>query len=194
MRPRQYIPVAAACLAIQFCAGVLYMWSVFAGPIHGEYGWDQAAVSFTASLMLLVFVGGMALGGGIADRIGPRLVSCAGTILFCLGWFLSSLLGSESIPWMIYLSYSGMSGIGAGFVYSCALSCMQRWLPNRKGLASGLSLSAFGFSVVFFTPVAELLLSRFGVAATFRIFALIFFIVMMPASLFIKYPAEVSSG
>jgi OFA family oxalate/formate antiporter-like MFS transporter len=71
---------------------------------------------------------------------------------------------------------------------------MQRWLPNRKGLASGLSLSAFGFSVVFFTPVAEFLLSRFGVAATFRIFALIFFIVMMPASLFIKYPAEVSSG
>ena len=54
-------------------------------------------------------------------------------------------LGVEwhSLP-LVYLGYSGLGGVGWGLLYLTPVSAMMKWFPDRRGLATGITLSAFG--------------------------------------------------
>ena len=55
---------------------------------------------------------------------------------------LTGLL-NENNSGLIYLTYCIMGGLGSGFAYSACLSCIQKWLPHRRGFASGIACAAF---------------------------------------------------
>jgi OFA family oxalate/formate antiporter-like MFS transporter len=59
-----------------------------------------------------------------------------------------------------------MGGLGCGFAYMSAINNIQRWLPHKRGLASGLAVSAFGLSTVVFAPVIKILIGKFKDSAT----------------------------
>jgi OFA family oxalate/formate antiporter-like MFS transporter len=185
----KYLPILIASMALQLCTGVIYIWSVFQPYVVRYFGWASSDVALTSSFMLLAFVSGSLIGGFIQDKTNPRLVITIGCIAFCGGIFFTSLLG-RAYPWMIYLTYGAVSGLGVGFVYGSVLSCVQKWLPHKKGLATGLSVGAFGLSVVVFSPVVDFLLNRFDVPVTFRILSIFFLAVTMIACRFFKNPPE----
>ena len=49
-----------------------------------------------------------------------------------------------------------------GFTYSTTIACAQKWYPEKKGLVTGLIVSALGFGGVVFTPIVERLIKNFG--------------------------------
>ena len=55
-----------------------------------------------------------------------------------------------------------MGGIGWGLGYISPVGALMKWFPDRKGLATGLSLCFFGGGAVIATPVNEFLLSSFS--------------------------------
>ncbi len=191
---RAILPICCA-LVVQLCVGILYLWSVFKTPIVESFHWTASAAGMVSSYMLLAFVSGNLIGGFINDKKGPKTTCFCGMILFSLGIALTAFL-TESTIGLIYLTYCVMGGLGSGFAYGACISCIQKWLPHRRGLASGLACGAFGLSTVIFTPLSNTLMGIFtqdGVVnfkPVFLILAVVFAVFGLIATCFVKLPDE----
>ena len=181
--------ILAAGMIIQFCAGIIYMWSVFRGPVSAHLNWDAGSASLTSSIMLAMFVLGIILGGYAQDKIGPQKVTLAGSIMIGSGMACTGLITGNT-PWLVYITYGVIGGLGVGTVYMSTIAAVQKWFPDKRGFASGMIVSAFGFSLVVFAPLAKSMLSGMGVPNTFIIFGISFFVVCGFCALFIQNPPE----
>ena len=181
--------ILAAGMAIQFCAGIIYMWSVFRGPVAAHLNWDANSASLTASIMLSTFVLGIILGGYAQDKLGPKRVTLTGSILIGAGMVCTAFVTGNA-PWLVYVTYGIVGGFGVGAVYMSTIAAVQKWFPDRRGFASGMIVCAFGFSLVLFAPLAKSMLSGLGAPSTFLIFGITFLVVCGLCSLFIKNPQE----
>lgn len=179
--------VLIAGMVIMLCVGILYMWSVFQPHVVMFHGWSSSDVAMTSALMIACFVAGNIIGGLLQERIHPRVTALAGCIMFSLGMLLTSLLSSDN-PYMIYITYSLISGFGCGLGYCTVLAVLQKWYPARMGFITGLSVSFFGLSVVLLTPITQSLLRTDGVPITFRTLSAIFLVLTSAAALFMKNP------
>lgn len=183
-----------ACLVVQLCVGILYLWSAFKGNIVAAYGWSSSSASMVSSYMLFAFVFGNLIGGFINDKKGPKLTCFLGVILFSVGIALSAFVKTIAL---FDLTYAVMAGLGSGFAYGACISCIQKWLPHKRGLASGLACSAFGLSTVVFTPVSNWLMELnrgadgiVSFAPVFLTLAGVFAVLGLIACLFISLPDE----
>ncbi|MBR2667344.1 MAG: MFS transporter [Oscillospiraceae bacterium] len=189
------LPIAG-CLIVMLCVGIIYLWSVFRSPIALAFDMSGAAAKMVSSYMILAFVFGCLFGGFLNDSKGPKFTSIIGIVLFSGGVAVTGLLGPASAG-LINITYAVMGGLGSGFAYSACLSCVQKWMPTRRGAASGLAAAAFGLSTTVFAPVSRVLMNVFTDSATgivnfrpvFFILAGIFFVLGLAACFLIRLPA-----
>ena len=181
--------VLAAGMVVQFCAGIIYMWSVFRGPVSEHLDWDAGSAALTSSIMLAMFVLGIIFGGMAQDKLGPKNVTLAGSLLIGAGMACTAFI-TESAPWLVYITYGIIGGLGVGTVYTATIAAIQKWFPDKRGFASGMIVSAFGFSLVVFAPLAKSMLANIGVSSTFLIFGISFLVVCGLCSLFVQNPPE----
>lgn len=179
--------VLAFGMVIQLCAGIIYMWSVFRGPVATHLTWDAAAAAITSSIMLAAFVLGIIFGGRLQDKFGPAPVALLGSILLGLGMILSSFVPA-SVPWLIYVFYGIIGGFGVGCVYTTTVSVIQKWFFDKRGFATGMMVGAFGFSLVLFAPITKKLLADWGVPTTFLAIGITFLVICSVCSLFLANP------
>lgn len=186
------IPVIAA-IAIQLCLGTAYVWSIFQNGIASSiFGGDNAAAGLTFSLLLATLTIGSTIGGKLQDKYGPRNIVIVGGLILALGFFSASFV-KPSAPWMLWITYGIMGGVGMGFTYSTTIACVQKWYPDKRGFITGIIVAALGFGGVVFTPIIELLIKFFGGTGvgefkTFMVLSLIFAVVCTIGGLFIKNP------
>jgi OFA family oxalate/formate antiporter-like MFS transporter len=90
-----------------------------------------------------------------------------------------------------------MAGLGSGFAYGACISCIQKWLPHKRGLASGLACSAFGLSTVVFTPVSNWLMKLnmdadgiVNFTPVFLTLAIVFAVLGLVATIFVSLPDD----
>lgn len=178
------------CLAAQLCVGILYVWSVLKPAAISFHGWDDGAVNLVASFMLFAFCVGNLLGGALNDRIGPQKVCFIGMILFGGGILMSSFIPAGASIVLFYISYCIIGGLGSGFTYGAVMSGILKWFPHRRGFASGLGASTFGLATVVFSPVIGGMLNTMDLNTTLRILAIVFLVLGVVASLFIKLPTQ----
>ncbi len=128
------------------------------------------------------------LGGGrLQAKTGTRKVVLAGGLLLALGMLATSFIHS-SVPWLIYITYGIIGGFGVGMAYNAIITSAQKWFPHKRGLATGVSVCAFGFSTVIFAPLVETMVGGIGVVSTFRTLALAFCAVTLLLFSFIRLP------
>ena len=194
MKKQGVYPVLAA-IAIQLTLGIAYIWSIFqTGIADSIFGGDNAASGLTFSLLLATLTVGSVLGGKLAAKYSTRLVVFIGGIILSAGFFLASFVTAE-YPWVLWLTYGLMGGVGMGFTYSTTIACAQKWYPHKKGVVTGVIVSALGFGGVVFTPIVENLIVTFGGAGagepkTFMVLSVIFLTVCTAGSFFLKNPPE----
>ena len=183
-----------ACLIVQLCVGILYLWSAFRTNIVAAYGWSPEAATMVSSYMLFAFVFGNLIGGIINDRKGPKLTCILGVALFSVGVIVTSFVKT---PGLFYLTYAVMAGLGSGFAYGACISCIQKWLPHKRGLASGLACGAFGLSTVVFTPVSNALMNAYmddagivNFTPVFLTLGIVFAVAGFVACIFVSLPDE----
>jgi len=181
--------ILASGMVIQFCAGIIYMWSVFKGPVSNHLNWAADSAALTSSIMLAMFVIGIIFGGLAQDKLGPKRVALVGSALIGIGMACTTLV-TENAPWLVYITYGIVGGLGVGTVYTATIAAIQKWFPDRRGFASGMIVSAFGFSLVVFAPLAKSMLGGLGVPNTFLTFGISFLVVCGICSLFIENPPE----
>lgn len=179
--------ILAMGMVMQLCAGIIYMWSVFKGPVSQHLSWSPANAAITSSVMLSTFVLGLIIGGRMQDKYSPSPVALSGSILLGLGMILSAFT-PQSTPWLIYVFYGMIGGFGVGCVYTTTVSVVQKWFPDRRGFATGMMVGSFGFSLVLFAPITKSLLANWGVPKTFIFFGALFFVICSICSLFLSNP------
>jgi OFA family oxalate/formate antiporter-like MFS transporter len=114
-------------------------------------------------------------------------VTVAGSVLISLGMILTAFVTKEA-PWLVYITYGIIGGLGVGTVYTATVSVIQKWFPDKRGFATGFMVAAFGFSLVIFAPITTSLLAKTSVPSTFITFGIIFLIVCVFCSLRIENP------
>ena len=120
-----------------------------------------------ASLGIFMF-----LVGRWQERYGTRAMITVGAIICVLG---TIVIAYASCLIMLY-SWAVLMGISSCFILIPALTTVQRWYPEKRGLVSGTVNLVFGLSAAIMSPMfGKMLISMgyFGMNITIAILALI---------------------
>jgi OFA family oxalate/formate antiporter-like MFS transporter len=188
---RYRILVLAAVL--QLFLGIIYVWSVFVSPVSEAYDWPVASAKLTSSFMLGFFVLGMLASGRLERKLGTTKPVLIGGILLAGGMAATAIIPSGS-GWLIYLTYGIAGGFGVGMGYGAVVSCVPKWFPDKRGMATGVSVCAFGFSTVVFAPLVESLIGAFAVRTALLLLAAAFLAVTLALFSFIRLPDSAGAG
>lgn len=169
--------------------GVCYTYSLFQPYVMEYFGVDSASASLPYTIFIAVFCVGNFVGGRVYQKSGIKVTLAIGYVLMFLGWMLTSFLPA-SMFWAMFLTFGGLFGIGDGMVYNVIVATMPKWFPDRKGLASGLTLAMLGMSATVFSPFVSDWLTSFGLLTSFRIVAIIYLAIGVFGLLTLKTPSE----
>ena len=162
--------IAIPAFATHMCIGSPWGWSVMSGPLTRELGFvsscaaDWSFSETTVPLSITFALQGIAaaLGGKWQIKVGARKAMFVAGMCFGGGLMLGGLgVALHSLP-LLYLGYGILGGTGVGLAYTPPVQALIQWFPDRKGLASGMTIAGFGSGALVFTPLANKLMQFFS--------------------------------
>lgn len=147
---------------------------------------EQAARMATAFMLSMIL--SMPLAGWLLDRLAPRPVMTAGSVLTVLGYLLAA--GSPDIDRLtLALALAGI-GVGAS-TYVPAMTLASRWMaPARQGLAFGILLAGAAIGGVIFPNLLTRLIGELGWRSVMQLIAGLILLVCVPLLLWlVRLPA-----
>ncbi|KAG0379488.1 hypothetical protein BGX24_000228 [Mortierella sp. AD032] len=184
----------------QAICGSLYAWSVFNDPIDGYiYGQSyNAATAKTAPLVhnapitFYIAVGcfgiSAAVNGPWLERNGPRLAAILGATVFFLGNMIAAIGIYAKIMALLYFGYGVLGGAGLGLCYISPVSALQKWFPDRRGLAAGFAVCGFGAGSIILAKVPQPLIAQVGLPMTFVVLGCCYFVAMLVCAMVFRVP------
>ena len=196
--------VPPAALAIHLCIGQIYAYSVFNQPLTRLIGidapatgdWKLTTIGWIFSIALFTLGASAALFGQWLERVGPRKAMFASAVCFSSGFLVASIGVQVHQIWLVYLGHGVLGGVGLGLGYISPVSTLIKWFPDRPGMATGMAIMGFGGGAMIASPLAVGLMDYFssntstGVAQTFIVMGLIYFVFMMFGVLTIRVPSS----
>ncbi len=182
---RRWIILISLCI-INLFVGSIYSWSVFAGPL-AEYLTDVTGVKVASlAIVFTVFntIGPVnnIVSGFLSKKAGPKLVLLIGAFFYGGGFILTGFAQSVG---MVIFSYGILSAIGLGLIYGTTVSYAVKFFPDKKGLSGGLTTALYGLCSVLLPPIANALIEKLGVSATYKALGIVFLVVIAAFSLFV---------
>lgn len=165
-------------------ANLQYGWTLFVLPIQHQWGWSKAEIQVAFSIFILLETWLVPFEGAIVDRIGPRWMVLAGGICTFLAWFINSQASSLG---MLYLG-GAIAGIAGGAVYGTCVGNALKWFPDKRGLCGGLTAAGFGAGAAITIAPIRAMIESSGYQHTFLVFAIIYGVIIVVVSNFIKAP------
>jgi MFS transporter, OFA family, oxalate/formate antiporter len=184
-KSRWWQVVAGVSMNLAF--GNVYGWSIFVAPLEKQFGWRRADTSMVFSIAIAMTGFTFLLSGWLYDRWGPTFSAFTGGILASTGFFLSAYTRSLSY---LYVCFGVLGGFGSGLGCAVIIAVISKWFPDKRGLALGLIVGAYGAASAIFAPLAgQILIPTFGLAATFKILGVIFLGMTMLGALLLRDPS-----
>jgi len=194
--------VPPAALAVHLCIGQAYAFSVFNGPLTKVIGitqsapgdWALTTLGWIFSLAIVCLGLSAAFAGRWLEKVGPRRTMFTAACCFGAGFIVSAVGVWLHQIWLLYLGYGLLGGIGLGLGYVSPVSTLIRWFPDRRGMATGMAIMGFGGGAMIAAPLSVSLMNHFksatsiGVAETFVVLGIVYFISMTIGSLAIRIP------
>ena len=166
--------------------GSLYAWSVFVLPLEEEFGWTRGETTWAFQIALVTFASSFVVAGRIQDRRGPRIPAATGAVLVGLGFMLASFTTSLL---SLYVSFGLIVGLGNGFGYATPIPVGSKWFPDKRGLVVGVMVAGYGGGSAIFGPLASALIEQVGWRSTFRILAVVLFLMCLLGTWLLTNPA-----
>ena len=183
---RRRLVLAAGTLA-NACCGAGYAFSVFKKPLIGILHCTDAQITLAFSLTVLFLPLGMLISGAICRKWSPGAAIMIGGLVFGGGVFLSGF--SSTLGWF-YATFGAMSSLGQGMSYGTCIAVSVSWFPERKGLASGLVVSALGVGTLVVAPLAQAMIAGMGVLHTLNALGLGMLAIVVGSSRLIVDPPK----
>jgi len=165
-------------------ANLQYGWTLFVLPIQQQWGWSKAEIQVAFSIFILLETWLVPFEGAIVDRIGPRWMVLTGGVCTFLAWFINSQASSLG---MLYLG-GAVAGIAGGAVYGTCVGNALKWFPDKRGLCGGLTAAGFGAGAAITIAPIRAMIESSGYQHTFLVFAIIYGVIIVVVSNFIKAP------
>jgi OFA family oxalate/formate antiporter-like MFS transporter len=163
------VPALAAAMVTNLLGGIVFSWSVLLAPTEAAFGADRAAASAVFSISSVSFATGMLLVARLLGRFPTAGLSAAVGIAAGIGMAISALGPSIHFVW---LGSGVIFGVTTGIGYGLSMQVAGRAWPERLGLASGLSVAAFGGSPVIAAPLLAFALENLPVRTVYGLIAL----------------------
>ena len=135
---------------MNLCLGAFYGWSLFVPALQRDLSINREQASNIFSIAIAVFALFFLIGGRLQDKKGPYIVSLIGSVLFGIGFLLTSRATTLE---QMYLAFGLVTGAGAGFGYVTPIGVVAKWFPDRRGLVVGISVGAFGAGSAVLGPI-----------------------------------------
>lgn len=180
----RWIQLVLGIICMASVANLQYGWTLFVLPIQHQWGWTKAEIQVAFTIFILLETWLVPFEGAIVDRIGPRWMVLAGGIATFLAWFINSQASSLG---MLYLG-GAVAGFAGGAVYGTCVGNALKWFPDKRGLCAGLTAAGFGAgAAITIAPIRSMIASD-GYQHTFLVFAIIYGIIIVVVSNFIRAP------
>ena len=181
---------------INICLGSVYAYSIFGKQLMAEWeistgtsmGMFKYQIPF--GVFLLFFAAIFPFSGQLLEKLGPKKQGIIGGIIVAVGWILASFVASEteSVP-LFVLTYGVIGGIGVGLCYIAPIQVATRWFPDKKGLATGLTVAGFGGSPFVSTYIGQELIKMDNQVSDALLYMGIAFLVIILVSFwFMRFP------
>ena len=188
---KRWIYLGTATLALLFL-GLIYAWSIFRTPfseLFPEWSVSQMSLTFTIS-MIFFCLGGFA-GGLMSKKMSVRTRFLISAVMLFVGFFAVSMVDpakpSSSLI-MLYIFYGVFGGGGVGVAYNTVIGTLNKWFPDKVGLASGIMLMGFGLGGLVLGSVVNGMIGSMGLLAVFKILGVVIAVVCAAAAFIIKAP------
>ncbi|WP_216701155.1 L-lactate MFS transporter [Priestia filamentosa] len=170
-------------IIVQMGLGTIYTWSLFNQPLVNKFDWELSSVAITFSITSFALAFATLFAGRLQEKWGIRkLIALSGFILG-LGLILTSQVSSL---FMLYLLAGIVVGFADGTAYITSLSNLIKWFPNRKGLISGVSVSAYGLGSLIFKYINTAFIDHVGISQTFFYWGIIVMVMVVGGSFLLR--------
>jgi len=89
---------------------------------------------------------------------------------------------------LVFLGYGVIGGYGLGVCYISPVSALQKWFPDKRGLAAGFAVCGFGAGSIVISKVQLPLVHLVGLPLTFLILGSMYFSMMIISACVLRTP------
>jgi MFS family permease len=187
----RWVIVAAGALMTCVGIGAMFSLAVYLQPMSEETGWSRTGISSAMTLDFLVMGAAGFAWGAISDRVGPRLVVLAGSVLLGLGLVLASRATSLQ---QFQLTYGLMVGLAAGAFFAPMIAAATGWFVDNRSLAVSLVSAGMGVAPMTISPFARWLISAYDWRTAMMTIGVVAWALLIPASLFVRRAPVMTAG
>jgi len=179
-----------SAIGIHISIGSVYAFSVLTDPVKNIFEVDSPTIKWAFQITILIMGFSAAFLGEWVNKIGPKKSTLLAGIFYGLGILGTGLaIHLESLVFF-FISYGVIAGIGLGIGYITPVSVLVKWFPDRRGLAIGIVVMAFGFSSLIFGPLMQYLFESIQISTTFYVLGGIYTLFILLSASYIENPPE----
>lgn len=183
--PYRWVIVGAGGLLGCVAIGAMFSLPVFLRPIAQDTGWSVTGVSSAMTIAFVTLALGSIAWGSLSDRIGPRAVVLAGSILLVVGLVLASF--SRSLL-AFQLTFGILVGGSIAAIFAPMMACVTGWFDTQRSLAVSLVSAGMGMAPMTMSPLAAWLVSNNDWRTSLLIIAALAAAIMIPVAFLVRRP------
>ena len=188
--PYRWVIVAAGGLLGCVSAGALFSLPVFLRPIAQETGWSITGVSGAMTIAFLAMALGSFAWGSLSDRVGPRVVVLAGSVLLAASLALASRTHSLLA---FQLIFGIVVGGGASAIFAPLMACVTGWFETQRSLAVSLVSAGMGMAPMTMSPLAAWLVTHHDWRTAMLMISALAAAIMIPVAFLIRRPPALAN-
>lgn len=188
IKSKRMLYLALSTLTLLFL-GLIYAFSMFAGPICTTFGLEKSAVGLTFNIMMITFCIGAVIGSQIERKIGVRSTLFIAAALFFCGFAGTGMFGQGSIA-VVYLCYGVLGGLGVGVSYNSVVATTNVWFPDKVGFSSGVLMMGFGLGSLILGTLCVNLAPTLGLSTVFTAIGIVTALIVVVLACTLRRPPE----
>lgn len=189
---KRWLYLGTATLTLLFL-GLIYAWSIFRTPLSELFpDWTISQMSLTFTISMIFFCLGGFAGGLMSKKLSVRVRFLISAIMLFIGFFAVSMVNTDkpgASLTMLYIFYGVFGGGGVGFAYNIVIGTLNKWFPDKVGLASGIMLMGFGLGGLVLGSIVNGMIGSMGLLLVFKILGIVIAVVCVLAAFIIKAPS-----
>lgn len=157
--------LALSTLTLLFL-GLIYAFSMFAGPMCETFGLEKSEIGLTFNIAMIVTSLGTLVGSQFDMRLGLKFALVSTGVFSCIGFACTALFAHGNMM-VVYVFYGALAGLAAGMGNNIIVASTNVWFPEKTGFSSGVLMMGFSFGTLILGTLSVNLIGIVGLPSVF---------------------------